>query len=91
MTLEEAQQLFDFAQRLGTSPRQVLIRAACMAEHEEIDVGEQLHRLRQSGVRFCPLADDCSNLLLTPVASFAKDNLGSALDLLWQDARQAAE
>ncbi|MEO7936647.1 MAG: hypothetical protein ABIR27_10360 [Dokdonella sp.] len=62
-----------------------------MTEHDVVDASEQLHRLRQHGMRFCPLADDCSNLLLTPVASYATDTLGTALDLLWQDPRQAAE
>ena len=91
MTLEEVQRLSDLAQRLGATPRHVLIRAACMAGHDGVDPRDELRRLRQSGVRYCPLADDCSNLLLTPVASYAKDTLETALDLLWQDARQAGE
>ena len=91
MNREEVQDLFDFAQRLGTTPRHALVRAARMAGQEEVDANEHLYWLRQAGVRFCPLADDCSNLLLTPIASYAKDNLGSALELLWQDARRPGE
>jgi hypothetical protein len=86
MTREDVQTLLDFANRLGSTPRHVLVRAACMAGHEEADAAAQLRLLRQSGVRHCPLASDCANLLLTPVASYAQDNLGTALSLLWQDA-----
>ena len=51
------------------------------------DVGEILQRIRQTGVRYCPLVDGCANLLLTPVASYAHDTLDNALELLWQDTR----
>ena len=91
MNHEEVQDLFTFAKQLGTTPRDVLGRAARMCEATEVDATEQLQHLLQKGNRFCPIADDCANLLLTPIASYAKDNLGSALDLLWQDARQAAD
>ena len=91
MNRDEVQALFTFARRLGTTPRDVLIRAARMCEGDEVDAAQQLQRLRQTGARFCPIADDCANLLLTPIASYAKDTLDSALDLLWQDARQAGE
>jgi hypothetical protein len=88
MTREEVQTLCDLASRLGSTPRHILVRAACMASHENPDAAAQLRLLRRNGVRYCPLADDCANLLLTPVASYAQDNLGTALSLLWQDARQ---
>lgn len=91
MTREEVQDLFNFAQRLGTTPRHALVRAARMAGQEAVEADQHLHRLRETGIRFCPIADDCANLLLTPVASYAQDTLGSALESLWQDARQAAE
>ncbi len=91
MNREEVQELFAFAKRLGTTPRDILIGAARMSEGDEVDAPRHLQRLRQTGTRFCPIADDCANLLLTPIASYAKDTLGSALDLLWQDARQAGE
>jgi hypothetical protein len=88
MTREEVQALLDLASRLGSTPRHVLVRAACMAGHDDPDASAQLRLLRRTGVRYCPLADDCANLLLTPVASYAQDNLGTALSLLWQDARR---
>ena len=81
--------LFAYAGRLGTTPRQVLICAARMSEHENADAGEALCHLRLSGVRYCPLVDACANLLLTPVASYAHDSLDHALQQLWQGAPQA--
>jgi hypothetical protein len=88
MTREEVQNLLDLASRLGSTPRHVLVRAACMAGDENADASAHLQRLRQIGGRHSPQANDCANLLLTPVASFAKDKLGTALGLLWQDAHQ---
>lgn len=87
MTRAEANELFEFARRMHSTPRQVLIRAARMTGHADVD--EALRRLRDTGARFCPLVDGCANLLLTPIASYAHDSLDSALELLWQDARQA--
>ncbi|MEO7013392.1 MAG: hypothetical protein ABI127_03725 [Dokdonella sp.] len=87
MNREETGNLFALARRMESTPRHVLIRAACMAEHEMTDVGEILQRIRQTGVRYCPLVDGCANLLLTPVASYAHDTLDNALELLWQDTR----
>ncbi len=91
MNFEEVEELATFAKRLGTTPRNVLVRAARMSEGDEVDTAQHLQHLRQTGTRFCPIAEDCANLLLTPIASYAKDTLGSALDLLWQDPRQATE
>lgn len=91
MTRDEANHLFALARRLHSTPRHVLIRAARMAEHEKADVSENLQRIRQTGVRYCPLVDGCANLLLTPIASYAHNTLGSALELLWQDTPQAGK
>ncbi len=91
MTREETGNLFALARHMESTPRHVLIRAARMAEHENADVGENLQRIRQTGVRYCPLVDGCANLLLTPVASYAHDTLDSALELLWQDTPQAGK
>jgi hypothetical protein len=88
MTREEVQNLLDLARRLGSTPRQLLVRAACMACVEDADANAGLRRLRETGLQHRPLANDCADLLLTPVASFAKENLGPALDQLWHDAAQ---
>ena len=89
MTRVDVGNLFALARRLGTTPRNVLIRAARMSEHENTAADEALRQLRRSGIRYCPLVDGCANLLLTPIASYAHDSLDSALQLLWQDAPQA--
>lgn len=91
MTRSEASRLFALARSMESTPRHLLIRAARMAEHENTDVGDSLRRVRQTGVRYCPLVDGCANLLLTPVASYAHDTLDNALELLWQDAHQAGK
>lgn len=91
MTRDDASELFALARRMQSTPRHVLIRAARMTEHADADIGANLQRIRQTGVRYCPLVDGCANLLLTPVASYAHDTLGNALELLWQDAHQAGK
>ena len=88
MSHDEASRLFDVARRTGSTPRHVLIRAARMTEQDNDDAAEGLRRLRDTGMRFCPLVDGCANLLLTPIASYAHNTLDNALELLWQDAHQ---
>lgn len=89
MTREELHRLASLARRLETTPRQVLIGAAQMANSDDSDAREFLHRLRQIGMRNSALAADCCNLLLTPVASYAKASLAGALDVIWQGTPQA--
>ncbi len=89
MSRDEASLLFALARCTGSTPRHVLVRAARMTEQGNEDTSEGLRRLRDTGMRYCPLVDDCANLLLTPIGSYAHDTLDSALELLWQDAHQA--
>ncbi|HET9032964.1 MAG TPA: hypothetical protein VFN25_08665 [Dokdonella sp.] len=91
MTRDEIHALLALARRLQTTPRRILVRAAQATGNEKIDAHEALLQLRQIGTRHSALADDCCSLLLTPVASYAKSPLGSALDLTWQGIHQARE
>lgn len=91
MTREDVDAMAALARRLETTPRRVLIQAAQVAGNDEADASELLRRLRRIGTRSSILAADCCNLLLTPVAGFAKTSLASALDLTWQGAHQARE
>ena len=83
--------MFDLAHRLGSTPRRVLLAAACMTDQPDASHVERLIRLRRNGIRHSGPADECANLLLTPVASYARDALGKALNALWQDSGKAGD
>lgn len=89
MTPEEVRQLFELARRLDSTPRRVLTTAA-----QAIDNGSgpqsALHVLRNSDLQRGKRAEDCARLLLTPVSSYARDSLDSALDILWRARHKAS-
>ena len=84
MNREEVRRLRNLAHRLGSAPRRLLIAAA-----QAIDDGNDtpqaiLRSIRCSARQPSVQAYDCANLLLTPVSSYARDTLGTALGALWQ-------
>lgn len=91
MNRDEFQQLVDLARRLDCSPRRILVEAARMADIDPLRAREKLRAIRRQGMRQGVQFDECANLLLAPVSSFARDDLGSALDALWQFPGQAKE
>ncbi|MGB0132783.1 hypothetical protein [Dokdonella sp.] len=88
MNLQDAQTLHDFSRRLGSTPRRLLIAAARMTDQSDPDVAGSLRRIRASGIQRNLLADQCARQLLTPVDSYARDSLGTAILALWQGSGQ---
>jgi hypothetical protein len=84
MNREEVRRLRDLSQRLGSTPRRLLVTAAQSIDDDDATPQSILRSIRDSGTRQCVQADECANLLLTPVASFARDTLGTALSALWR-------
>ncbi len=88
MNHRESRSLFDLAQRLGSTPRRVLMAAARMAEVAEPDLADSLRRIRSDGIHGNIPSDQCARLMLTPADSYARDSLGTALVALWQGSGQ---
>lgn len=88
MNPREARALVNLADRLGSTPGQVLIAAARMTESAEPDVVDSLSQIRADGIHRNVPADQCVRLMLTPVDSYARDSLDSALVALWQGSGQ---
>ncbi|MEZ5461075.1 hypothetical protein [Dokdonella sp.] len=88
MNQQETRNLLALSHRLGTTPRRVLIAAARMTEQPELDLPESLRRLRSAGVQGNASIDACERLMLTPIDSYARDALGTALFALWQGSGQ---
>jgi hypothetical protein len=88
MNYQETQDLLDLSRRLGSTPRRLLIAAARMTDQLEPDSASCLQRIRSAGIQRNVLADQCARQMLTPVDSYARDSLDSALLALWQGCRQ---
>jgi hypothetical protein len=84
MNPEEARQLLELARRLGSTPRRVLLHAARGADPDAASAAQILDEIRQTGLRHSIQADECANLLLTPISSYARDSLDAALSTLWK-------
>ena len=84
MNREEVRQLRDLSQRLGSTPRRLLVTAAQAIDDDSAAPQAMLRSIRGSGTHQCVQADECANLLLTPVSSYARDTLGTALSALWR-------
>lgn len=89
MNHQEAQVLQDLSRRLGSSPRRLLIAAARMTDQVKPDGASCLQRIRSAGIRRNVLADQCARQMLTPVDSYARDSLVTALLALWQGSGQS--
>ena len=74
----------DLARRLGSTPRRLLMTAAQAIDDDAAMPHAILRAVRGTGMRHCVQADECANLLLTPVSSYARDTLGTALSALWR-------
>jgi hypothetical protein len=87
MTRDEIQRLTELARRLDSTPRRVL---TVIAQTIGSGSGPQaaLQTLREGDLQRVARAEACAELLLTPVSSFARDSLASALDMLWRDSRR---
>jgi len=83
MNSNDAMHLFALARRLGSSPRRVLVAAACAVDHPDATAMQTLAALRRAGGTPLPAAEECANLLLTPVGSFARDSVANAFAALW--------
>lgn len=89
MNVDEVQRMADLARRLGSTPRRMILGAARMVDLTMLTPQDALANLRRTGnTPFAP-ADECANLLLTPIASYARDGVGNALTALWRDFTQA--
>jgi hypothetical protein len=88
MNLDEARQLLELARRLGSTPRRVLLHAARGVDTDGTELTQHLNAIRRTGVRHGIQADECANLLLTPVSSYARDSLDAALSTLWKQPGQ---
>lgn len=85
MTADEARQLARFARRLNSTPRNVLSAALRMTD-QAIDAQAALAGLRVRGHASTPSMNHAENLLLTPIADFARTEVADALAVLWRDA-----
>lgn len=83
MSADEVMRLIALAQRLGSSPRRVLVAAACAVDHPDATAMQTLAALRRAGGMPFPAAEECADLLLTPVGSFARDSVANAFAALW--------
>jgi hypothetical protein len=84
----DTRNLLELAHRLGSTPRKVLIAAARMNDQPEASATACLDQLRMNGNHGSMLGEDCANLMLTPVDSYARDAFSTALSALWQGSRQ---
>lgn len=89
MSHQETRNLVDLAHRLGSSPRRILIAAARLTEQAEPDVPGCLRRIRRNGIHRNDRVEDCARLMLTPIDSYARDSLDTALFALWQVSGQS--
>ncbi|HQV48460.1 MAG: hypothetical protein IPK54_12255 [Dokdonella sp.] len=84
MSTGPAPDLAHLARRLGTTPRGILLAAAGMAENPDHGARECLALTREHELLAPTACHDSAALLLTSPASFARDELASALQLLWK-------
>lgn len=71
------------ARTLELTPRELLVVALQLAADESAD-GDGKQRLALAQVRAAPQASEAiAALLLTPIASFAQDDIDGALAQLW--------
>lgn len=90
MNRQEARKLFELADRLGTTPRRLLVAAASMAGHADSDAEAVLRGIRSGELPGNDRAEACTNTLLTPTDSLARDSIDAALFALWQGSGQTA-
>ena len=84
MNRDEVLRLRHLARSLGSSPRRVLVKAAQGIDSANANPREILHAIRDRGERGSVQAEECANLILTPVSSYARDTLDMALGALWR-------
>jgi hypothetical protein len=87
MNRDEVRRLGKLARHLSSTPRRLLVTAAQAIDDDSGTPSASLHSIQRNGTRRCVQADECANLLLTPVASYARDTLDSALSALWRASR----
>ena len=88
MTPEETRKLHELARRLDSTPRRVL-SAVAQAIDTGSDAQATLRAIREGGPADTG-REHSADLLLTPVSSYARDSVDSALEQLWRATQPAA-
>ena len=86
MNTFDAQHIGALAHALELSPRQLLVAAMQLARADAVDSANELEQCRQAiaDLRASPSATEAAAaLLLTPIASYAQDDIDRALANLW--------
>ncbi|MEO7062351.1 MAG: hypothetical protein ABI082_01075 [Dokdonella sp.] len=91
MNAWDASRLDALARALALSPRELLVAALQLAETEGANEDERL-RLTITQLRAAPHASEAvAALLLTPITSFAQDDIDRALAQPWPAASSAED
>ncbi|MBN8481073.1 MAG: hypothetical protein J0L88_05720 [Xanthomonadales bacterium] len=82
MTPTEIDRLAAAAKRLGGTPRELLVAAAASID-AQADPASLLARVRANDGKRATRVEACANLLLVPVASYARDEVVNLLAEIW--------
>lgn len=85
MNADEVRQLAELARRLDSTPRRVLSAAMRMTDQAS-SAEASLANLRALAQTAPQMRDQNTNLLLTPVAGYARNEVAEAFTTLWRDS-----
>jgi hypothetical protein len=86
MNAFDAPRIDALARALELSPRQLLVAAMRLARADAADSANEAERRRRALAQVCvapPATEAVAALLLTPIASYAQDDIDRALANLW--------
>lgn len=84
MTREEVIRLVALADRLGCTPRELLVAAARSIDEPDVALSEHLAQLRVLANARDHRVQACADLLLTAPGSYATDELDNLLRSIWR-------